>query len=498
MTFPDNYYGAAVSQLYPLPSTLIRVEDFGNYPTAGNPGPFATDASGKLYTNETFEVCEIGTESLSDAENFTGTSLTKFAGGSTCGFSGDGGQARNAEISNKIGQFAFDMAGGFYFADAGNQRVRRVEPSGIIRTIAGNGTQGYTGDRGSATQAELANPTGVAVNSLGAVYIISQTDSGQVIRQVGPGGYLDFGNQIVNSASAAQQLKVSNTGNVAMTLANTIITGANAADFSIDPNTTNCIPTPGYILNSGKTCSIGIVFKPSAGGPRNATLTLIDNTLTGFDTATLHGNGTLHQATLSITSPNDGSSFKSTTPITFKVSVTSLSGPTPTGNVTMKADSTVLGTFSLVSGTAATTVSGLSVATHTLSATYSGDSNYAPAGPQQVGITVTTPNMPSSVSLSQTANSVCSSPQFFATVTGKSSLVPTGEVQLLDAGIAIATGALHDGKVTLVPRPLRAGTHLLTASYSGDTRYLPSQSSQLIEKISPSRPCSSPMIGTAK
>ncbi len=77
---------------------------------------------------------------------------SRVAGGMTCGFSGDGGQARSAEISSNIGQIAFDVAGNLYFADAGNQRVRRIESAtGIITTIAGNGTAGFAGEGTAAT-----------------------------------------------------------------------------------------------------------------------------------------------------------------------------------------------------------------------------------------------------------------------------------------------------------------------------------------------------------
>jgi hypothetical protein len=406
----------------------------------------------------------------------------------------------NAEISSTLGQFAFDMAGGFYFADAGNQRVRRVDPTGIIRTIAGNGVQGFTGDGGSATLAELQNPTGVAVNSLGAVYIISGTDSGQVVRKVGPGGYLNFGNLAVNAAGAPLQLRVTNTGNVALNLASSLITGPNAADFTIDPSTTNCVPTPGYLLSSGQTCAIGIVFKPSAGGSRNATLTLVDNTVTGFDTASLHGNGLgTNQAVFVITSPADGSSFKSTVPITFSATVSSPTGAPPTGTVQFKVDNANWnGPITLVAGKASTTVSGLSITSHALSATYNGDSNYAAAGPIFVGVTITQVKIGASVSLSPTvsAGGSCLSPQFVATVTGKPGTVPTGQVQLLDGSTAIAAGTLQNGRIVLAPHQLGSGAHSLTASYSGDKNYEPSTSPALIESISAARPCKGPITGS--
>src|SRR5450631_1941783 len=93
------------------------------------------------------------------------------AGSGKCGFSGDGGKATGAEISTNIGQFAFDAAGNFYFADTGNNRVRRVDvASGVIHTIAGNGSTGYAGDGAGAPGASIHSPVGVAVDSMGQVY----------------------------------------------------------------------------------------------------------------------------------------------------------------------------------------------------------------------------------------------------------------------------------------------------------------------------------------
>ena len=161
-----------------------------NFPFAGSL-PLAVDADDNLYSyyNSAGD-CVIFAQSYFNAVTI-GTISTKVAGGRTCGFSGDGGEAGNAEIGASVGQFAFDIAGNFYFTDTNNNRVRRVDgATGIIHTIAGNGTAGYSGDGGKATAANLNKPTGLAVNSQGTVYIISSASSGQVIRQVGPHGYL--------------------------------------------------------------------------------------------------------------------------------------------------------------------------------------------------------------------------------------------------------------------------------------------------------------------
>jgi len=498
--FVDSHQGAAFSTVQPIPANLIFLYD--PFPYQQSPSAaMAVDAGDNLYSLwANGGVCEIVQQSLYNAEN-SNVSFNKIAGGHTCGFAGDGGLAGNAEIGNKIGQIAFDAAGDMYFSDQQNQRVRRIDyTTGVIRTIAGNGTAGYTGDGGSAAQAELSTPTGVAVNSSGAVFIISSAATGQVIRRVGPQGYINFGNQAKGKASAALQLKVTNTGNSAMTLTNSAITGVNAADFKVDPLTTTCVLTVGSTLYSSQTCKVGIIFTPSGVGTRTATFTLIDNTITGTDSAALNGTGTLPAPTFTITSPANGASFHSGTAVTFSVSVTSGSSPAPTGTVQFKVDGANLGSpVTISSGAASTSVTGLTQTTHTLSATYSGDANYAAAGPISVSITVTAVKLGSLVSLAQTASAAasCGPTQFAASVSSASGPVPTGEVQLLDGSALVASGTLSHGEILLTPRALTPGTHKLLASYAGDDLHLPAQSATLVDVIAPTRPCTGPVSGGA-
>ena len=88
------------------------------------------------------------------------------------GYSGDGGLARDAMIDvYDGGSLALDTSGSIYIADQNTHRVRKIDSSGIITTVAGNGTRGYSGDGGPATAAQLQNPYSIAVDAAGTLYI---------------------------------------------------------------------------------------------------------------------------------------------------------------------------------------------------------------------------------------------------------------------------------------------------------------------------------------
>lgn len=85
------------------------------------------------------------------------------------GFSGDGGAATSANLQN-LG-VAVDGGGNLYIADYGNQRVRRVDPTGTITTIAGTGAFSFSGDGGPATACTFRSPYNVATEASGNVYV---------------------------------------------------------------------------------------------------------------------------------------------------------------------------------------------------------------------------------------------------------------------------------------------------------------------------------------
>jgi sugar lactone lactonase YvrE len=113
--------------------------------------------------------------------------ITTVVGNGTQGYSGDGGQATAAELNFSYA-IAIDTHNNLYIADAGINVIRMVNTMGVISTIAGNGNGGYSGDGGAATSAEINNPSGITVDAMGNVYI---GDAGNnVIRKVTAAGMI--------------------------------------------------------------------------------------------------------------------------------------------------------------------------------------------------------------------------------------------------------------------------------------------------------------------
>ncbi len=100
--------------------------------------------------------------------------ISTVAGTGTEGFSGDGGLAVNAEFSRVAG-VTIDAVGNIYICDADNFRIRKVDLLGNINTIVGTGNEGYTGDGGLAINAEIGFISGILVDPAGNIYIANQT-----------------------------------------------------------------------------------------------------------------------------------------------------------------------------------------------------------------------------------------------------------------------------------------------------------------------------------
>lgn len=138
----------------------------------------AVDRAGNLYISDTFNhrVRKLSPDGM----------INTVIGNGTVGFSGDGGPAASARLTPA--GLGFDTTGNLYIADFGNHRIRMVRPDGIISTVAGNGTAGFSGDGGPATNAALNSPRSVAVDGAGNLYIADIFNFR--VRKVSPNGII--------------------------------------------------------------------------------------------------------------------------------------------------------------------------------------------------------------------------------------------------------------------------------------------------------------------
>ena len=144
--------------------------------------------------------------------------ITTVAGNGTEGFSGDDGPAGQARLNFPTG-VTVDRAGNLFITDQSNNRVRKVSTVGFITTVAGNGDAGFSGDHAAATSARLNLPIGTAVDTSGNLYIADT--SNHRIRRVSADGMVTTvaGNGIggfSGDGSAANKASLNSPGGVAV------------------------------------------------------------------------------------------------------------------------------------------------------------------------------------------------------------------------------------------------------------------------------------------
>ncbi|HBA61383.1 MAG TPA: hypothetical protein DCZ92_11325, partial [Elusimicrobia bacterium] len=142
--------------------------------TLNNPRGVAVDPAGNLL------IADTGNNRIRRVDKQTGV-ITTIAGTGAAGYSGDGGQALSAAINAPSG-ITSDSAGNIYFADSGNNVVRKINAAGVITKLAGNGTAGYNGENIAATAAMLSDPREVKLDAVGNLYITEA--AGQRIRRI--------------------------------------------------------------------------------------------------------------------------------------------------------------------------------------------------------------------------------------------------------------------------------------------------------------------------
>lgn len=471
-----------------------------------NPSALALDGNGGLL------LCDSADHRIRRVNLQTGGLVSTVAGTGVQGYTGDGGTAITAELDSPQG-VAVASDGRLFIADTHNQRVRVVTIAGTITSVAGSGTHGSSGDGGLAVSAQLADPRGLALAADGTVWIgdgdnrrvrqVSTTGVITTLAGTGVEGSGSDGDTLADTlfrtpramaASSFGQPVVADTLNGTvrvLTVASTVFQpAALAPGRSASQVVPSLASTQVYGLLSASVSVTGPVATPQGtvilaeGGNTLASAALHDGTATlggGFASAGSHvlqmaysGDG--------LNAAASGSPFTLTvTPLAITAVANSASmvygTPTPalTGSLqgVLSPDvGQVTAGFSVPAGALAP------VGTYPISATLTGSksSDYVVGLGANSGSLQVTP-APSVTSLAQTAAGYAGLPlRLTANVASTTYGQPTGTVQFLDGGSAVATGTVVNGSASGVEVAPASGTHNLAVVYSGDGNFLPSSS----------------------
>ena len=290
--------------------------------TAGYNGDNITATSAELYNPSSVTVDSAGNLYIADSQNNrirkvdTSDNITTVAGNGTAGYNGDSIAATSAELNNPSA-VAVDSAGNLYIADQQGQRIRKVGTSGNITTVAGNGTAGYNGDNIAATSAQLHLPYGVAVDSAGNLYIADY--SNQRIRKVNVAtSALAFGSLKLGQTSGVLSVAASDVGNAPLNFSSFLV----SSNFLSQDVGNDCVT--GTPLAVGATCVLGAAFAPTmAGNPLTGELTVGDDAFNTPQSVGLSGISSIPEASLSASSLSFGNQQVVTTSLAQTVTVAS-------------------------------------------------------------------------------------------------------------------------------------------------------------------------------
>jgi sugar lactone lactonase YvrE len=482
-----------------------------------SPKGFAFDANNNLY------IADTGNSVIRKVNGLNGTIGTS-AGNGVAGFAGDGGLATSGQFKAPWG-IAIALDGSLYIADFFNNRIRKIDPTGMLSTVAGNGNANYTGDGSLATAATLNSPASVAVDAAGNLYIADSENNcirkvninGKITTLAGNGSvvfsgdgfdanlaglykpysvYLDGAANLfiadrldlrireVSATTAGihypimKEGKVSlpiaqsleNDGNVQLTLSNLTAsptTNSGLDTLATDPVTTTCSTT--QALQPGISCILAVEFVPVAvGSPAVGVLTVTSDSSNNPVTVDLSGTVlSVDPTTTAVTSNLNPSALGAA--VTFTAHITSPNKVT--GTVQFLDGTTNLGTPQTInsSGNGAYLTTSFSVlGVHNISAVYSGDNANSASTSLLLQQTVE-----QTTTLSLTSSSVPATVfapiTFTATVMGWTT-TPTGNITFEDGATVLGSSPLSANAVaTYSTALLAAGNHNIIAAFAGDT-----------------------------
>lgn len=431
--------------------------------TIDSPAGLAIDSAGDLYISDTH------THRVRKITAATGI-ITTIAGTGTPGFSGDSQPASGATLDLPHG-LSIDAAGNLYIADTENHRIRRIDAvTGAITTVAGTGTQTFSGDSGPAILAMLNSPRGVTLSSTGLLT------------------FTDTANQRVRQVDTQPTAVIHTVAGLTLTPATSLSVTASATMLYGTGELTAILTSP--------TATGSITFTaidPATGASTTlGTAPLIANTA-NIDTSTLAAGS--YSVIAAYTGDSTNPSIQSQ-PLSFRITpraltatpdpITLLYGqpiPTLTGTLTgalPQDDDNLRATFTAaiapLSPVAVYPISASiagAAAKNYILATTSGDVTISPA-PTLTTITPSAMSITSGAPLTLTAH-------IASTTTG----MPTGAIALMDGLTPLQSLVSSAGDATFTTSVLAPGPHTLTAHYTGDKNFISSASAPILITVIP-------------
>jgi hypothetical protein len=444
------------------------------------PNGIAIDGNGNIFVSDTLD------NRVRRIDATTGI-ITTVAGTGTAAYTGDGAAATSATLNAPF-QLQVDAAGDLFIADSGNNVIRMVSGStGNISTVAGNGTVCTTvpspacGDAGPSNVSAFSDPTGVALDVNGNVFVV-ENGSNRVRKVTSNPAKLTFPTEPVGTSGGNLNETLLNIGNATLTYTTPMSPNSNALVTTTGPtaaasnaftqiNSTTCGPiysttTTGTTLASGATCIFAVNFTPdTAAGNYTGTLVETDNSLyntASTQTVNLAGVGTTLTPVVTLGSNPNPSYLGQNVTFTATVTSSNSSAPAPTGTVTFTYTTTaapttpitITGSPVTVSTTAGVTTAVISTATlplgtDSVTATYSGDGSYVTVASTAYGQVVQqVSGAADTVKAASTTTTVGTADQLtFAIPVITGAAVPAGSV-------AFSAGATSLGNATWPTTPL--------------------------------------------
>ena len=425
-----------------------------------SPNGLVLDAAGNLYIADTHNG---RVRMVSAATGLISTVAgAGVLGGNVQSFGGDNGAATEAGLALPRG-LAMDAAGNLYFADSANHRIRRISPTGVITTIAGQGTETFAGDNAPAVSASLDSPQSVAVSPTG---LLTLADSGnQRVRQLdalpAPGPDI---HTIAGLGTTTQGVLVL-SGPSVVAYGNGSIT-ATLATSSTATGSVTFLDTSGGTQTTLGTASLNT---DSATISTSALAAGAHSLVATYAGDASHGAAQSSALAIAVT-PLAVNISANPVSILYGQAIPALSG-TLTGVLAQDA-----GKVAAVFTSSATALS--PVGSYPIAATLTGSAagNYTVAVTPAANLSIAQAPTLTSLTASTSAPGLGLPVTLTVQATSTTSGVPTGTITLADGSTSIAVVALSAGAATFTTSSLALGAHNLCASYSGDANFLPSSS----------------------